>query len=278
MGPGGSSVIAKRSRSSAGVIERTIYGEVLPHLPVTSPRFYGTRDEGENYCWLFLEDVGACRYAVSNREHSALAGRWLGRMHTSATRVADQARLSEVLPDGGPGGYLEHLRTGRRTILRNISNPGLGADDVELLDAVVSLQDRLEAEWNRVEQACAGMPHTLVHGDFRPKNAYLRQDSSGLQLFPIDWAMAGWGVPAADLTRVDLEAYASAIREDWPGLDSQTLRRHARLGQVFGLLAAIAWESLTLRFEARQILLKPITTLRVYRDELSTAVQAPELA
>jgi hypothetical protein len=90
--------------------------------------------------------------------------------------------------------------------------------------------------------------------------------------------MAGWGVPAADLTRVDLEAYASALREDWPGLDPQTLRRHARLGQVFGLLAAIAWESLTLRFEAPLILLKPITSLRVYRDVLSTAVQAADLA
>jgi hypothetical protein len=278
VGPGGSSVIAKRSRSPAAAIERTIYEAVLPRLGVTSPRYYGSREDDGDYCWLFIEDVGARRYSVSNPEHSALAGRWLGRMHASAARVGEAARLGEVLPDGGPGCYLEHLRTGRRSILRNLSNPALTAADVEVLDAVVFVQDRLEAEWNRVEEACAGMPHTLVHGDFRPKNAYLRHDTSGLQLFPIDWEMAGWGVPAADLTRVSLAAYGDVVREDWPDLGAASLRRQAMLGRVFCLLAAIAWESLSLKYDTPRFLLKPTTSMRIYRDELSNAIQAAELA
>jgi hypothetical protein len=278
VGAGGSSVIAKRSRSPAAAIERTIYEEVLPHLPVTSPHYYGSSEDHGDSHWFFLEDVGAARYSISNEEHFALAGRWLGRMHTSAAHGAAAARLREGLPDGGPGRYLEHLRAGRRDILGNLSNPALTAEEVAVLEAVVSLQDRLERVWSRVEESCAGLPSTLVHGDFRPKNAYVRRDANGLQLFPIDWEMAGWGMPAADLTRVDLASYETIVREDWPGLDAPSLRRHASIGQVFRLLAAIGWESLSLKYDTRKYLLKPTTSMRVYRDKLPRAIQVAGLA
>jgi len=92
-----------------------------------------------------------------------------------------------------------------------------------------------------VAAACAGVPSTLVHGDFRPKNAYLRDDGAGMCLFPIDWEMAGWGVPAADLTRVDLRAYWAVVRERWPDVDLGTVERLALFGQIFRLLAGIGW-------------------------------------
>jgi hypothetical protein len=185
VGVGGSSVIVKRSRSLVAVIERTIYEEVLPHLGVTSFCYYGSREDDGDYCWLFLEDVGARRYSVSNLEHSVFAGWWLGWMHASAARVGEVARLGRFC-DGGPGCYFGHLRVGRSSILRNLTNPAFIAADVEVLDAVVFLQDRLETEWNRVEEVCAGLLFMLVYGDFRPKNAYLRHDTNKLQLFPID--------------------------------------------------------------------------------------------
>src|SRR5437867_9175569 len=47
-------VIAKRSRKATGFIERTIYEQVLPHLPVTAPHYYGFVEEHDTFCSLFL--------------------------------------------------------------------------------------------------------------------------------------------------------------------------------------------------------------------------------
>lgn len=55
VGPGGSSVIAKHKRTEIAAIERTIYEEVLPHLPIRSPHDYGYVEEHSRFRWLFLE-------------------------------------------------------------------------------------------------------------------------------------------------------------------------------------------------------------------------------
>src|SRR5438094_1019393 len=106
VGPGGSAVIAKRCRQVTALVERAIYEDILPHLPIPSLHYYGFVEEEGPFCWLFLEDAGGEKYSPSIREHCVLAGRWLGRMHTSAARIAAAARL----PDRGPSHYLEPLR------------------------------------------------------------------------------------------------------------------------------------------------------------------------
>ncbi len=276
VGSGGSAVIAKRCRAAAAAVERTVYAEVLPRLPVTSPRYYGSVQDDRGSCWLFLEDVGGERYATSNEEHCSLAGRWLGLMHTSTTILADAAAAAR-LPDGGPGRYLQHLRAAREQILRNISNPALTAQDRALLKTIVSQHDLLEARWGWLEESCRRAPSTLVHGDFRPKNAHIRRDAGGARLFPIDWETAGWGVPAADLTRVDIAAYWSVVRECW-SLDLQAIRRLATVGQVFRFLAAISWVSPYLAYDTSRMLSFPMSSIRALQAQLSDAMRAAEEA
>ncbi|HET6202117.1 MAG TPA: aminoglycoside phosphotransferase family protein [Planctomycetota bacterium] len=280
VGVGGTTVIAKRSRATRSEIERTVYEEALPRLPVTAPRYYGSVADanGGEFHWLLLEDVGTEKYKMWSEEHRALAGRWLGRMHASATRLAGATPLSERLPEGGPGRYLKHLWSGRDNILANRVNPALEAEEVAVLEAILQLHDRLESDWARVEESCEGLPPTLVHNDFRPKNAYVRGGPGGLQLFPIDWETAGWGHRAADLARVDLAAYESALREGSPDLDTSAVPRMARVGQVFRFLAAISWDSPQLAYDTRRYLIEPMSNMRVYRDALSNAVQAAGLA
>src|SRR5205814_4697301 len=116
-------------------------------------------------------------------------------MHTTAERLTTTFHLH----DRGPDYYLELLRSARRAILRNLTNPALDTDDIAVLKAIVSQCDSLGAGWHELEKCCESMPTTLVHGDFRRKNVYVRTDQAGTALFPIDWATAGWGVPAADL-------------------------------------------------------------------------------
>src|SRR2546425_763438 len=57
-GPAGESIIAQRSPVARAVIERVVYEQILPRLPVTAPRYYGSGADGRDFVWFFLEDVG----------------------------------------------------------------------------------------------------------------------------------------------------------------------------------------------------------------------------
>src|SRR5204863_450395 len=167
--PSGASMIAQRACMAKAGIERTIYEEILPHLPVTSPRYYGFRAEDPDFAWLFLEDIGDERYTATDRAQLVLAGRWVGLMHTAAARVP----AARGLPDGGPPRYLDHLRAGLQTIRANLANPALRADDAATLGRLASDLERLETAWAALECACTGLPATLVHGDLQRKNLYV---------------------------------------------------------------------------------------------------------
>lgn len=279
VGPRGVAVIAKRCRTATALVERTIYEEVLPHLPVAAPHYHGFIEDDDTFCWLFLEDVGQERLSPLIEEHRVLAARWLGLMHASAARVAAAARL----PDGGPNRYLQHLRSARRTILNNLANPAFGAEDIVILKTVVAQCDLLESRWHEVEKCCEGVPTTLVHGDFRPKNILIRTDQPGTGFFPLDWETAGWGVPAADLApsrgrlpihQIDMTTYWLIVREYWPHLEIQAVQRLALVGRIFRRLAAISWESRSLAFGTERLLSGPMACMRVYQAELAEAIWA----
>jgi len=256
VGRNGEPVIAKRCRLETGLIERTIYEQVLPQLPVTSLHYYGFVEEDETFCWLFLEDAGREKFSPLIEEHRALVAQWLGRMHTGSVHVVTTIRL----PDRGPTYYLELLRSTRLAIVRNLTNPGLRTEDLAVLKSIVSQCDVLESSWQHLAACCQGFPSTVVHGDFRRKNVFVRTDDrAGTRLFPIDWEMSGWGVPAADLApsrsryagqHLDLTTYWSVVRESWPSVDMSAIQQLVRVGIVFRKLAAMNWASIGLESES----------------------------
>lgn len=272
MGLGGSAIIAKRCKCTIGVVERTIYEQILPQLPVTTLHYYGFVEEREasahgRYCWLFLEDAGGEEFSWHVEEHRTLAAHWLGTLHTSATGVTAAA----LLPDRGPSHYLEHLGSARRNILQNLANPALTADDLAVLQTIVSLCNVLEDRWNEVRRFCDRMPRTLVHGDFVGKNVRVRTSHAGNTLFALDWETAGWGVAAADLAGVDTDLYWSAVRETWPHLELQDIRQLRHYGKIFRWLVATSWESLSLADEWVE---KSMGRMRVYQAEMANAIHA----
>jgi thiamine kinase-like enzyme len=249
VGPGNSAIIAKRARQAKAVIERTIYEEVLPHLPVTTLHYYGCIEEEDGrFWWLFLEDVGEQRYSPSVEEHRALAARWFGEMHTSAERVGLKANL----PDRGPNLYLTYLRSARELIPQIRPITSLSVDDMAVLINIVSICVFLEAHWSQVETFCDRMPRTFVHDDCLAKNVHVRTTQAGLTIAPIDWGGAGWGLPATDLGQLrlpyrgqppanpDIATYQSIVRDQWPSLDAQTIQQLANLGQMFWSLKVIS--------------------------------------
>jgi len=276
VGCGASGVIAKRCRLSTASIEHTVYDEILPHLPVTTLRYYGFVQESDEFAWLFLEDAGRVRFSRLVAEQCALVGRWLALMHTFARSVAASAGL----PERGQRHYREHLRAARGSVRRNLANPAVSGGDVDLLWSVIALCDDLELHWNELAECLDGAPATLVHGDFRPKNVHLRAIDSGPGVFVLDWETAGWGPPAVDLApargaysarHVDVETYLSIAHESWADLDSQRIGRLVAAGTICRRLAAMDWASSDLAFDDVSL---PVGRLRVYRSELLEAIPA----
>jgi phosphotransferase family enzyme len=267
-GPGGESIIAQRSAMAKALIERTVYEQVLPYLPVTSPRYYGCREASPQHAWLFVEDVGDVHYCATNAEHRAIAGRWVGGMHVAATRVA----AARGLPTSGLPRYLKHLHAARRAIREHLTRPQFTAGDVALLESMVLALDDVARHWPCLERACSGAPLTLVHGDFRPKNANVKNDGVKTELYPFDWEMAGWGLPAADLTQIDFAAYWSVVGHQWPDVQLDDVRRLAEVGCVFQLLAACDWESMRLAREYPPGLSRPLLSFAQLRGQLANAV------
>src|SRR5262249_55908333 len=145
--------------------------------------------------WLFVEDVGDRRLSDSSAEAQVLAARWLARLHASAGDLAAARRL----PDIGTARYLAALRGARAGGRGHPGDRAPTAAQRAIPAALLDELDRLESRWPEVELACEGLPRTMVHGDFRPKNVRVRGRDANATLFALDWEMAGWGVPAADL-------------------------------------------------------------------------------
>jgi aminoglycoside phosphotransferase (APT) family kinase protein len=164
------------------------------------------------------------------------------------------------LREAGPARYLAHLHAVRARIRRNFANPAFTEEDRAALLNVLAAQDWIESRWSAVERACAGVPETVVHGDFQPKNVRVREETSGLALYAFDWELAGWGIPAADLVLnsrgsemlpIDPEVYVSELGGQWPNVDAATIARLSTVGYVLRRIANIDWESVRLDFEER---------------------------
>lgn len=266
--PGGASVFAKRAVAPRTVIERTVYRDVLPHLPLTAPRYYGSWLD-EPHGWLFVEDVGGDRYSESDPEHLAVAGRWVGTLHVEGGTIP----AARSLPDGGPARYLTHLHIAREKIARSLRRWRYPRTEVQQLTAILSQCDAIEARWSRVEAAVGGAPSTVVHGDFRAKNGYLRRNGSGLSILPIDWETAGWGPPAADLTRIDLRAYWSVVREAWPHVGFDAIEGWQAIGRLLEELAAVNWVGETLKCEGAAARTWAVADLEVVLGRMTLAAR-----
>ena len=250
-GRGGAAVIAKRSPKATALVERTVYDEILPRLPVPSLHSYGYLEEPDGeHGWLFLEEATGAEYLPLLNEHRSRVARWLGLVHTAAAAANVRARL----PDAGPERYLDLIWEARESMLQNLDNPVLTLDDVTFIEALATRFGDMARHWHRLAEVCAGVPQTLVHGDFNGKNLRLCASDGQANVLVFDWETAGWGVPAVDLAQsavpssklganADLATYWSTVREQWPQAREDDWRRLACCGTVFRAVAVLYWQS-----------------------------------
>jgi ATP-binding cassette, subfamily B, bacterial len=240
MGPGGSDVIAKRTRRATVELESSVYADLLPCLPVATVRCYGVAQADDDaMAWLFLEDAGGIPYSRQRPDHRRLAARWLAALHTAAV----SRPASSALPLRDAAHYRELLERSRRAIEEGFGNPALTAEHRTSLRAILRRSETLLGRWAEVEQVCAAMPQTLVHGDFVAKNVRVRGGANRRTLVAFDWENAGWGPPGIDLPAVDPDEYRRKIRGAWPTLGPSELAMFARMGRVFWLTSCVEWET-----------------------------------
>ena len=279
-GPHGETVIAKRCREDKAQVERMIYQELMPRVLLPSLKFYGLlEDPGTEFCWLFLEDVAVEPYSPKLAPHRALAGGWLGEVHVASLSTNLQGRL----PSREPGYYLGSLRSSRAILVDHLDhNTAMVPDDSEVFGKVVADFNMAETHWSEIEEICAVMPRTLVHGDFVAKNVRVRTGSASRTLLVFDWEFAGWGVPAADLAQFgepehlvnpDLGIYCSVLKRVEPRLSLGEIQAVAACGSLFRLVDVTGWAIGYLRFGSRDHLVKTVETLRSYEPALAKALE-----
>jgi ATP-binding cassette, subfamily B, bacterial len=263
LGPGGGGVVVKCASARALEFERLIYQEVLPSLALPSLDCYGFVEAGST-AWLFLEDADRDSTIPPADRQSAELARWLGELHTSAAGISAGHRL----PDRGPSYYLAHLHDSQSLIGSNLGHPAFNREDRGLAEHILVDLAGIEARWTSIEEICRNSPSTLVHGDLAPRNVRFRGENGKMLVLPFDWEIAGWGVPAVDLEVLRgsgqwgqvgfgladpddsaVQAYVSAVGATWPQMDVDRVRRLARIGYVFRLLASVSWAAQGLRYE-----------------------------
>lgn len=248
LGHGARSVVAKRRPAGELADEVRLHSEFLPALPLGSLELYGFLEKFDGFAWLFLEDAGEMCYSREEPEHQALAVEWLGRLHASASPGASW------LPDTGPAYFRSVLDLARDGVRMGFAHTALSASDREVLSAILTSLESVDERWQRVEEVCAPMPRTLVHGDFVPKNVRVRERRGRFDLVAFDWETAGVAPPAVDLallrgTEEDRRKYLTIVNEAWPELRPQDVEQLAFIGNLFWLLHAIYWAGRSFAYE-----------------------------
>jgi hypothetical protein len=198
------------------------------------------------------------------------------------------------LPERGPAHYLGHLRATGALLARFTQDASLAHADRERLRSLYGLMERVEGSWQRICSPCASAPRTLVHGDFGRKNVRVRTSMSGArELVALDWEMAGWGPPSADIPHsprrapprtvrdgparwrgaVPLDVYAAYSNGRWDGAALEELHRVARVGTVFRSIASVRWALEQLHAGGIE---KAMTKLGWYAEDLPRTLAAVE--
>jgi hypothetical protein len=278
-GPGGTSVVAKRSTAERIIAERAIYEQILASLPISRVQYYGFVEEADGG-WIFLEDAGDDAYLPRREEHRELAARWLGLLHSAAART-ESAVCSGAQRDRTTGFYREQLRMGRGMLLTHSSNPSLSNEHVRLISDVMRQCEAIDAHWSDVEKWCSALPPTFVHGDFAPKNMRVREGT----LLPFDWGSAGWGSVAADLAQKgntsgeywdywadpDLATYAATVQEHGTRISADQVRMLAIAGKLFRCLVCINLEAPSFACEWVE---NAARDMYVYRTAIADAISS----
>jgi hypothetical protein len=197
-------VVLKRCDPDSAEVEAAVHAEVLPRLPIRTPRLFGVWREGDA-TWLALEDMGDEPPRLDDARQGALVSRWIGELHAASRDLTDLPSL----PDRGAPHYLARLESSRALLAERRTTAEDG-DDERRLARALEVCDSLLSRWAEVERAASRLPVAFVHADLAAENLRLARSAGRVEVTAIDWEKAGIGTPFADLSIADLREYARA--------------------------------------------------------------------
>lgn len=222
-------VIAKRGPLPSIEVERRAYAEILPRTGVRVPGFVGFLGDDEATGWLFLESVDGAPVRSWTAGVRRCASESLARVHVHARGATALASL----PDRGPDHYATRMRHIRAAVATTPRPARLGG--------VLQFVDRVERVWPDLWRQAEVVPATLAHGDLVGKNVLWPPCPDRRGLVVVDWGKAGRAVPLADLARLDMPRYRSALLRHGEAPSLAALERAQEVGRLARFVAAIDW-------------------------------------
>lgn len=261
-------VIAKQMAASDFERELTLYIEYFQKLSVPTVELLGWVQSEDGRNWLFLEDAGEVWYDPNKPDHRALAVEWMARLHTQP--IANFRSLRAT----GLAYFRSVLANSCAQLAQGLKNPALNLASARVVNSILDALALIEQRWIRLENVCTGLPCSLVHGDFRPKNVRIVIRDGSPELIAFDWETSGVAFPAADIAMLpgdehERRHYLSLVRNAWPGVRWDEIDLMDRVGQLFRMLHAIEWASRSLAYPwmDHEIMLLGLYDTRV-RDRL----------
>lgn len=192
----------------------TVYEDVLRGSGVGAECYGSSADDAAGRYWLLLEKVpGVELWQIGDLATWEAVARWLARFHVRfLDRVEALAAGNAHLLRYGP----DLLgRWPARALAALAARRGVGTAEHDRLAAIV-------AGYDRVVEALAAVPPSFVHGELYPSNVLIGGDGAAVDVWPVDWEMAGVGPPLLDLAALTsgwaptqqaelVQAYADAL-------------------------------------------------------------------
>ncbi len=171
--------------------EEKIYEELFSGRDLPVPRYYGARwNTATGRREIYLEYIADWSLKYQGLETWFPAARRLARLHAhfSERGAAEVSRCGVLL--NLDTAYFHAWAQRAMEVLAEVSAPLAGR-----LAVVVS-------EYDRVAEALAAQPVTLVHNDLAPKNVLADRSRDPARIAFVDWEMAGAGCGLLDLVHL----------------------------------------------------------------------------
>ena len=192
--------------------------DILEGLELAAPRCLGSYSEPEaGIDFLILEKApGVPLWQVGDFRAWEAAGRWIAGAHERLAPVADFHNPDPLLVYNR--GYFEIWP-------QRVKEFVLGRGGVD--DARVRALACVVANYGAVVEKLAGLPATIIHGEYHASNILVEATPAGPRIHPVDWEMAGVGpglLDLADLTAGNwteaqraalVDAYRGALPPGW---------------------------------------------------------------
>jgi aminoglycoside phosphotransferase (APT) family kinase protein len=207
--------------------EIRVYQELLPLLPTSVARYYGTftvETTGQRCLILqWLDKALRLHRAVDSEAAMALAAQWLGKFHAAA-----EARLREALIP-----FLNTYEAGHYIRwARHVSH------DAGMLHERYPWLWTLCEHFEEASRELVRGPLTVIHGEYYPMNILVGDDA----VYPVDWQSAAIARGELDLASMiegwqDDEVISECIRmyqqSRWPDGAPEDFHRALAIARVY---------------------------------------------